>query len=95
MSLKILTKYKCCLVAIIPTPSTATATSVIVSELAGPIVGISARLVILSACLMMMGTVTAESGAVLRPLLAVHLVVQMARVSPKGLLLVLKGEWWR
>lgn len=71
------------LMAIVPTPSAAAAASVIASsKLAAAVVSISTALMVLTTGLMV-ATVTAECGAVLRALLTMHLMVQVAWVSPK------------
>ncbi len=82
------------LMAIVPSPSAAAAASVIApSKLAAAVVSIPAALMVLTTCLMV-ATVTAERGAILRALLSMHLVVQVAWITPKRLL-ILVGERWR
>lgn len=81
------------LVTIVSTPSTAPAASIIASELASAVAAISTGLVIRTASLMM-STVTAKSRTILGALLAVHLMIKVAWVSPETLLVLLR-LWWR
>lgn len=79
--------------AVITTPSATSAASVVASKLAGTVVAISAGLRILTARLVM-AAMTAEAGAVLGALLAVHLVIQVAGI-PAEALLILMRQWRR
>ena len=82
------------LMTIVPTPSTTTAASVIASsKLAAGVITVATALMSLPSGLMV-ATVTAKGGAILRALLAMHLVVQMAWITPKRLLILVR-QWWR
>ena len=74
--------------AIVPSPSAAAAASVIASsKLTTAVVSIPAALMILPAC-RMVATVAAERGAILRALLSMHLMIQVAWITSKGLLIL-------
>lgn len=76
--------------AIVPSPSAAATASVIASsKLAAAVVSISTALMVLTTGLMV-ATMTAKRGAVLRARLTMHLMVQVAWVSPERLLILVR-----
>lgn len=87
---QILGEKQTSLMPVISTPSTTTAASIVASKLPGAVIPVSASLMILAACLVV-SIVTSKSSSVLRALLTMHLMVEMSRVTPERLL-ILVGE---